>query len=337
MQISIADFLALRQSMPVIDVRSQGEFSEGHIRGALNVSLLTNEERVIVGTAYKQQGQQTAIKEGFRLVGPRLLDIINDTEKIAQGKEVLVNCWRGGMRSTNFCQFVSMARIKSHSLKGGYKAYRQLGLQTFQKPSQLILITGCTGSGKSELLRALAKAGEQVLDLENLANHKGSAFGGLMLPPQPSTEQFQNDLFEDLFTLDLSKRIWVEDESITIGKISIPVDFWRQMQTSPLLQMNVTKEVRIQRLVTEYGISDKEEFSKAMDKIAKRLGGQHLKSAKEKLQQGDMAATIDILLTYYDKYYLGSIEKKKERVKLKIDWDGNNVFSLAREIKITNY
>ena len=337
MPISIEEILTLRDQLPLIDVRSQGEFSEGHIRGAINIPLLNNEERIIVGTAYKKQGQQIAIKEGFRLVGPRLLDIINETEKIADGREVLVHCWRGGMRSNNFCQFIAMAKIKSHSLKGGYKAYRQLALQTFQKPLQLVLVTGCTGSGKSEVLRALAQQGEQVLDLEAMANHKGSAFGGLMLPPQPTTEQFHNDLFEAMLKLDLTKPIWVEDESITIGKVSLPVDFWRHMQASPLVQMHVSKEIRIKRLVNEYGIADRQEFASAMDKITKRLGGQHLKAAKASLAEGNMAATIDILLTYYDKYYLGSIDKKKGRIKYELDWDGKSSENFAKTLIKTSY
>jgi tRNA 2-selenouridine synthase len=337
MPISIEEILTLRDQLPLIDVRSEGEFAEGHIRGAMNIPLLNNEERIIVGTAYKKQGQQTAIKEGFRLVGPRLLDIINETEKAADGREVLVHCWRGGMRSNNFCQFIGMAKIKSRSLKGGYKAYRQLALQTFQKPLQLVLITGCTGSGKSEVLRALAQQGEQVLDLEAMANHKGSAFGGLMLPPQPTTEQFHNDLFEAMLKLDLTKPIWVEDESITIGKVSLPVDFWRHMQASPLVQMHVSKELRIKRLVNEYGIADKQEFSSAMDKITKRLGGQHLKAAKASLAEGNMAATIDILLTYYDKYYLGSIDKKKGRIKYELEWDGKSSENFAKTLIKTSY
>jgi tRNA 2-selenouridine synthase len=337
MPISIEEILTRRDQLPLIDVRSQGEFAEGHIRGAMNIPLLNNEERITVGTAYKKQGQQIAIKEGFRLVGPRLLDIINETEKAADGREVLVHCWRGGMRSNNFCQFIGMAKIKSRSLKGGYKAYRQLALQTFQKPLQLVLITGCTGSGKSEVLRALSQQGEQVLDLEAMANHKGSAFGGLMLPPQPTTEQFHNDLFEAMLRLDLTKTIWVEDESITIGKVSLPVDFWRHMQASPLVQMHVSKEIRINRLVNEYGIADRQEFSSAMDKITKRLGGQHLKAAKASLAEGNMAATIDILLTYYDKYYLGSIDKKKGRVKYELDWDGKSSEDFAKALIKTGY
>lgn len=325
MTISIEEFLALRKSLPVVDVRSQGEFQEGHIRAAINIPLLNNEERIAVGTDYKKKGQQEAIKTGFRLVGPRLLEIINETERKADTKELLVHCWRGGMRSNNFCQFVGMAGVKTHSLKGGYKAYRTRALESFKKPLDLMLLTGCTGSGKSEVLRALKAKGEQILDLENLANHKGSAFGGLLMPPQPTTEQFQNELFEEILTLDLTKRIWVEDESIAIGKIFLPLDFWKQMKQSPLIQMDVAKEVRVQRLVEEYGPANREEFLIIMGKIVTKLGGQHYKQASEKLAEGDMTSVIDILLTYYDKAYLRSIEKRRSKVINALEWDGRSV------------
>ncbi len=336
MPLSIEEFLALRHTLPVVDVRSEGEFQQGHIQGAINIPLLNNEERVIVGTTYKRKGQPEAIREGFRLVGPRLVDIIKQAEKVAAGKEIIVHCWRGGMRSSNFCQFVGMAKIKSQSVKGGYKAYRQFALEYFKKPLQIILIGGCTGSGKSEVLRALAAEGEQILDLEDLAHHKGSAFGSLMQPPQPTTEQFHNNLFEKILELDLSKRIWVEDESITIGGVYLPPDFWNQMKSSPLLQMEVSKEVRIQRLVNEYGPANREEFLEAMGRIVKKLGGQHYNAAKEKLMQNDMASVIDILLTYYDKTYLASMAQKKERIKLSLSWNGESASSYAKKL-ITDF
>jgi len=332
MIISIDDFLLLRKQLPVVDVRSPGEFHEGHIRNAINIPLLNNEERIQVGTDYKQKGQKEAIKTGFRLVGPRLLDIVTETERVAQGKELLVHCWRGGMRSNNFSQFAGMAGVKSHTLKGGYKEYRSLALESFKKPFQIILLTGCTGSGKSEILRALKEQGEQVLDLEALANHKGSAFGGLLMPAQPTTEQFQNELFEEILSLDLSKRIWVEDESIAIGKIFLPSDFWKTMHDSPMVQMDVPKEVRIQRLVNEYGPADRVEFLEIMGKIVKRLGGQHYQAAKERLLEGDMTSTMDILLTYYDKAYLASIDKRREKVTMVLPWNGENHQGFASEV-----
>ena len=330
--ISLSELLSHRTNLPVVDVRSPLEFQAGHIPGAINIPLLNNEERIAVGTDYKQKGQAEAIKTGFRLVGPRLEEIINEAAKVSSGKDLLVHCWRGGMRSNNFCQFIGMAGIKSQSLTGGYKAYRQFALETFKKPLPIVLLTGCTGSGKSEILRALKEQGEQILDLERLASHKGSAFGGLLMPAQPTTEQFQNELFEEILQLDLHRRVWVEDESIAIGKIFLPNDFWIMMSQSPLVQMDVAKEIRIQRLVNEYGSADRNEFLQSLGKVVTKLGGQHFNAAKEKLSQGDMASTIEILLTYYDKAYLNSIEKRKSRISFSLPWDGQNAARFGKRL-----
>mgnify|MGYP003575714630 CR=1 FL=1 len=330
MLIAIDEFLSLRRQFPVIDVRSEREFEEGHIPKAINIPLLNNSERVVVGTTYKQQGQQEAIKMGFKLVGPRLADLIDHTRQI--GNELIVHCWRGGMRSSNFCQFMSMSKVKTHQLKGGYKAYRQHAVASFKRPLQLFSICGYTGSGKSEILNALFKEGEQVIDLEDIAHHKGSVFGGLMMPPQPTTEQFQNNLFEKILSLDPSKRIWIEDESIAIGEIFLPEDFWKQMTGSLLIEINVSKEVRIQRLVQEYGNADPINFLKAMTKIAKKIGGQHFNAAKEKLLARDMSSVIDILLTYYDKAYRNGLNNKKKRIKLFSSWNGTDVHVYARQL-----
>lgn len=332
MTVAFDEFLALRQHLPVVDVRSEGEYQSGHIQSAINIPLLNNQERVLVGTDYKQKGQLEAIKTGFRLVGPRLLEIINEAEKIASAKEMLVHCWRGGMRSNNFCQFVGMAGIKTHALKGGYKVYRQKALESFAKPLNLILLTGCTGSGKSEILRALKASGQQVIDLETLASHKGSAFGGLFMNPQPTTEQFQNNLFEEILKLDVHRPIWVEDESIAIGHIFLPRDFWVQMNTGSLIQIQVDHEIRIKRLVEEYGKADKDEFLAIMSKIVKRLGGQHFNTAKQKLLEGDMPAVMRVLLTYYDKAYLHSIDKRRDRVKKIVEWDGIRIDQIVEDL-----
>lgn len=326
----IQEFLTLRSHLPVVDVRSEGEYLGGHVPSAHNVPLLNNAERMAVGTDYKYKGQQEAIKTGFRLVGPRLADMIEEARQV--GEEIIVYCWRGGMRSSNFCQFAEMSRIRTHQLEGGYKAYRNLALEAFRKPLQLFVIGGCTGSGKSEILRALARCGEQIIDLEKLANHKGSAFGGLMMPPQPTTEQFQNDLFEEVQRLDRDKRVWIEDESLAVGKIFLPNDLWIQMSVSPMVEIGVQKEIRIERLVDEYGLADKEEFLQAMTRISKKLGGQHFIAAKEKLLQGDMGSTVEMLLSYYDKAYLNGLNEKKHRIKLYSPWNGDNVNEYAGQL-----
>lgn len=332
MQISLPDFLALRHELPVIDVRSEGEYESGHIPGGVNIPLLNNPERVAVGTTYKQRGQQAAIHEGFRRVGPRLGQLISDAGRAANGKEVLVHCWRGGMRSANFSQFIGMAGIKSRVLTGGYKTYRHAALAMFAMPLNLLSLTGCTGSGKSDVLRELARQGEQVLDLEAMASHKGSAFGHLMQPPQPTTEQFQNDLYEQLLKLDVRRRIWVEDESIAIGRIFLPTDFWPQLHGSPMVRMDVSKEVRVGRLVDEYGRADREEFLSIMSRISKKLGGQHFLTAREKLLRGDMPAVMEILLTYYDKAYVQSMERRSSQLKKAIAWDGKDISGFVREL-----
>ena len=332
MILPVSDFLHLRASLPVADVRSEGEFETGHIPSAINIPILNNAERVEVGTDYKQKGQPEAIRTGFRLVGPRLIDIIDQAKTVAQHKELIVHCWRGGMRSGNFCQFVGMAGVKTHQLKGGYKSYRQLALQSFKTPFNFMVLAGSTGSGKTEILAALAEAGEQAIDLEKLANHKGSVFGGLMQSSQPTTEQFQNNLFETILTLDPKKRIWIEDESIAVGKIFLPVDFWKTMGISTVVELQVDKDIRISRLVNEYGQADKIQFLEAMTGITKRLGGQHFKAAKEKLFEHDMPAVMDILLTYYDKAYRNGMNKKINRTKGALSWDGRSKNELIKKL-----
>lgn len=318
--LDIAEFLKMRKDLPLVDVRSESEFHQGHVPGASNVPLLNDHERVVVGTTYKQVGQLAAIKEGFRLVGPRLLDIIHASERL--GNELIVHCWRGGMRSGNFCQFVGMAGIRTHQLRGGYKAYRQIALSSFARPYRLVVLSGLTGSGKTEVLQALRKSGEQVINLEGLAQHKGSVFGGLGLPAQPTTEQFQNNLFEALNALDVSKRIWVEDESIAVGKVFLPLAFWTSMGVSPVVAMTIPMEVRLQRLVREYGNHDREAFGLAMKGITRKLGGQHYKEAVDQLAAGNMERVIEIVLTYYDKAYMNGLNRKKDRIIVSAEWDG---------------
>jgi tRNA 2-selenouridine synthase len=325
--LEVEQFLTLRENLPVVDVRSEGEYTEGHIASAINIPLLNNQERIIIGTTYKVKGQHEAIKAGFKLVGPRLLDIIDEATKV--GDEFIVHCWRGGMRSSNFCQFVGMAGKKTHQLKGGYKAYRSRALESLSLPFRFIVMSGYTGSGKSELLGALKQKGEQVIDLEELARHKGSVFGGLNMPPQPTTEQFQNDLFEEIRKLDLKRPIWIEDESIAIGKIFLPSDFWKTLRASPVVVLDVPKQVRINRLVNDYGNVSADDFHNCLKGIVKKLGGQHYNTAREKLYAGDMHATIEVILNYYDKAYANSMVDKKDRILNEVYWDGTTVNDFA--------
>lgn len=328
--LTIDDFLLLRKTLPVLDVRSEGEFAQGHIQRAINIPILNNEERKIVGTLYKQQGPKQAVKEGVRLVGPRLSAILEEAEEIANGNEVLVHCWRGGMRSNNFSWLIERLGIKSRPLQGGYKAYRAKVLESFTQPFNFTVLSGSTGSGKTEILAELKRQGEQTICLETLANHKGSAFGGLGLTEQPTTEQFQNNLFEEILRLDLSKRIWIEDESIAVGKIFIPEPLWKNLRSSEIIKVDVPKEVRVQRLVDDYGKVDKVLLLEAMKRITKKLGGQHFNVAKERLMQNDLATTADVLLTYYDKAYTKSLVSREGNVSFGVAWDGTAISEFVK-------
>jgi tRNA 2-selenouridine synthase len=335
MSFGFRDFLERRTAWPVVDVRSENEFLQGHVPGALNLPLLTHAERVQVGTDYKHQGQAAAIKTGFRLVGPRLADIISTAEKLAAGRNLLVYCWRGGMRSDYFCRFLAMANLPANALEGGYKAYRREVMAAFRKPYRLLTLGGCTGSGKTELLGALERAGEQVIDLEKLANHKGSVFGGLQQPPQPTTEQFQNNLFERLLLLDANRPVWVEDESVAIGNIFLPDDWWAQMRCSPILEIELPKERRVARLVQEYGRADPRAFVGAVRKISRKLGGLAARQIEDEVWAGNMFSAIGQLLNYYDRAYQNglALKSRQGRIRARIQWDGENAEPVVQELQ----
>lgn len=329
--LSLHDFLSQRKSLPVLDVRSESEFAKGHVPGAINIPILNDAERKIVGTLYKQQGPKEAIKEGIKLVGPRLHDIIEQAEAASAGQEVLVHCWRGGMRSNNFCWLVSRLGINAKPLQGGYKAYRAEVLKSFEHAFKFLVVSGSTGSGKTDILQVLKNQGEQIICLETLANHKGSAFGGLGLGEQPSTEQFENNLYEEIIKLDLNKRIWIEDESIAIGKIFLPQPLWRKLRSSPMVKINVPVEVRVKRLVADYGNVSTTDLLAATQKITTKLGGQHFKAAKESLLQNDLSTTASILLTYYDKAYDKAIVNRQDQVMAQLDFDWQNPDAFVKD------
>jgi tRNA 2-selenouridine synthase len=309
--LSVEQFLEKLKTTTLIDVRSPGEFERGHIVGAVNIPLFENHERAEVGTRYKKVGKESAFLLGLDMVGPKLSGFVKKTKKVAPECEVLVHCWRGGMRSGSFATLLSAAGMKVSILVGGYKAYRNFILEEFRKPLNLIILGGKTGSGKTEVLQELEKQGEQILDLEGLANHKGSSFGMLGQAPQPMTEHFENMLYDKLAKYDPNRRIWVEDESRNIGCCNIPDGLWQQMRVANVAAIDVDKQIRINRLMNEYAHFTFDELKEATDRIAKRLGGQQHKDAIESLKNGDFSVGTDIALNYYDKAYLHGLSRRE--------------------------
>ena len=340
-KINIEPFLDLANQYVVIDVRSPGEYNHAHIPGACSLPLFTDEERKIVGTAYKQESRQQAIKLGLDFFGPKMKKMVEDTESIVRSREpgvnsqseqprlqnndsglVLVYCWRGGMRSGAVSWLLDMYGFKVYTLVGGYKKFRNYVLDTFRKPAAFKILGGFTGSGKTEVLKELAKRGEPVIDLEEIARHKGSAFGSIGMPKQPTQEMFEN-LFatelrsKSIVNSELSMQsavlssLWLEDESQRIGHVNLPADTWKMMRQSPVYFLDIPFEERLEHLVQEYGRLDKQEMLDAIGRIKEKLGGLNAKAAAQLLEEGNTIESFRILLKYYDKFYQKGLHNRE--------------------------
>lgn len=299
---------------PLVDVRSPSEFAQGHIPGAINLPLFSDEERAAVGTAYKQQGRQDAVGLGLRLVGPRLEALGEGLRQAMAGREpgavLRLHCWRGGMRSGSVAWLAGVLELPVLLLEGGYKRYRRWALELFEQPWPLRVLAGRTGTGKTDLLLALAAQGGAVVDLEGLAHHRGSSFGGLGLPPQPSSEHYENRLALALWNLRDAPAIWLEAESAQVGRCRIPGGLWRQMKEAPALEISRPLEERLQRLVAVYGHQGQEPLRQATERIARRLGPQRTSAALEAIATENWSEACRQMLDYYDRCYDHEVEQR---------------------------
>lgn len=302
-KIPIDQFLQLSETLPVFDVRTNSEFIKGHIPEAHNLPLFTDDERAIVGTIYNKQGREKAILQGLDFVGPRMRSMVETIEKETNSRSVLIHCWRGGMRSGSVAWLVNFFGYEIYTLDGGYKSFRNHVINQFEKKYPFVVIGGRTGSGKTKILHQLKANNQQIIDLEGLGNHKGSAFGAIGQPQQPRQEHFENMLGTELGKLDLSKPVFIEDESRKVGGLQIPNPIWDQLRNSPVIFIDVPLQHRINYLVAEYGKEDLTELGKSILRIRENLGGANTKLAVDFLGQNDLENCCKILLDYYDKTY----------------------------------
>ena len=325
-RININDFLELAKSHLVIDVRSPSEYAYAHIPNAQSMPLFTDEERKVVGTAYKQLSRENAIKFGLDYFGPNMRKMVERVEFLSKvsdndphtSKIILVHCWRGGMRSGAVSWLLDLYGFQIFTLEGGYKTYRNWILQQFEIPFNFKIIGGFTGSGKTPLLYGLLKNKQAIIDLEGLANHKGSALGGIGQNPQPSQEMFENLLGMELSKYNETTPIFLEDESQRIGNMQIPMAMWHNMRKSLVYFIDIPFEERLDYLTKEYGNLPKQELVNAIMRIQKRLGGLETKNAINYILENNLKESFRILLKYYDKWYekgLYNREKWEELIK----------------------
>ena len=321
---NISDFLRRSSGFLMIDVRSESEFAQGHIPGAVNIPLLNDGQRKEVGTIYKQKGKESAVELGFKLAGPLFHELIKTVRKQSEKKEIFVYCWRGGMRSSTMAWILGTAGFKADVLKGGYKTFRRWALDQFFVPKRVIILSGKTGTGKTEILGLLEKKGEQVINLEGLANHKGSAFGALGLPPQPTNEQFENELALRWEKLDENKFTWIENESRQVGSNIIPSPVFDLIRNSPAVELVLESSIRSERILEEYGSFPKEILAETTNKLKKRLGIKETTAAIAHLEEGRMNQWVEILLRYYDKTYSYGMSLRPSSSVVKIESNSPN-------------
>lgn len=364
-KIDIETFLKLSKDFPVLDVRSPGEFAHAHMPSACSVPLFTDDQRKIIGTAYKKQSRKIAVEIGINYFSERMKSVQKETVKIVDewrknysvdpSKKIdhstlLVHCWRGGMRSETVAWLLNLYGYNIYVLKGGYKAFRRWTLKQLEKEYHFNILGGYTGSGKTEVLKEMMKEGIPVIDLEGLANHRGSSFGSLGQNAQPSQEMFDNllalELFkhqkvatssiapEDLISTS-SPIIWLEDESRHIGSVGFLPAFWEQMRNSPLYFIDVPFEERLNFIVGTYGEFDKEKLGTCILNIQKRLGGLETKNALQFLEDGNVKDCFGILIRYYDKLYGNGLIKREDSQSILnkipcISVDSNNAKQLLK-------
>lgn len=335
-ELKIDEYINKKDNYCLIDVRSESEFAEDHILGAINIPILNDEERILVGTTYKEKGVKAAKVLARNITMPNMLvklnkiySIIEDNKKIP-----LIYCARGGDRSGIIATFLAMENTYVFRLTGGYKAYRGYVLSYFNTMfnKKIKVFYGLTGSGKTELLLELMKNNLPVVDLEGLANNRGSVFGHIGLGKQPSQKRFDTLLFDSLSSLD-DDYIIVEGESKKIGRLYIPEQFYDRMIFGDSYLIECKIEYRIERIINEYGgflTKNKEEIIKSLEVLKVQLGNEQIALLIEKFNSGNLNEVVEyLLINYYDILYE---KNRKINKKYLAVYNADNVIECANNI-----
>ncbi|XP_060605653.1 tRNA 2-selenouridine synthase-like [Ruditapes philippinarum] len=299
----------------IIDVRTPAEYEEDHIPGAINLPVLSNDERITIGTMYSHSKFE-ARKAGAALISR---NIANHIEVYFQSKGTdyspLIYCWRGGQRSYSMALILAQIGFESFVLEKGYKQYRagiRREFETLPQMFQYRVISGPTGSGKTRILQALSAQGHQVLDLEGLAKHKGSVLGLWHGETQPSQKYFDSLLCDKLHSFTTSKPVWLESESVRIGSICIHQKFFQHLKTAPRFHVHLPLEERVKHIIRDYPnwIENKEELKTIILKLVNTAGHERVNEWLTLINQGDWEAFVRrMLLEHYDPCYMLSQKK----------------------------
>lgn len=327
-----------------VDTRSPSEFLQGHIPGARNLPILEDEERAIVGTLYKQTGPEEARRIGLEMVSGKLPHIVSSVESFRKsGADIVVYCWRGGMRSRSVVTILDLMGIPSTQLFGGYKAYRQYirdSLTAFDFHQQIVVLCGSTGVGKTTALLRLHGMGFPVLDLEGLANHRGSAFGQVGLGLPATAQTFDSQLWDLLQRYKDCPYLLVECESKRIGNVYLPETLHSRIKTGTRILLHASIAVRVQRLISEYTQADiihgSEEIRSSILSLQRKLGKRKIAEMISLFDDGCLEELVRILLVdYYDPLY-GYESCKSENYALVVDMEDMDAGVAELQVYLNN-